>query len=536
MKVVIGPLNIASQPYYLAEGLRKHGIEAHCVTYNTGAFGYDTHKSVDLPKLPVERVDEFHCTHMEALEENYDIYHFFQRPFYLPIPPSDHDSFLGFDIPLLKARGKRVAYRFTGWEVIDRDTELQNNPHSAFRHGWDGRFNLEFKAEYLNFLRAQVDAFMVVDPMMQEHCPEAEIVPRILPVQNFEEVGIERRDVPLIIHAPSNSIYKGSKFVLEALEELRSEGVAFELQLLNRVPYAEALDWYRRSDIIIDQVLIGWYGVLATECMAMGKPVAVYVRDDLAKTPSEIPIHNINPSNIKERLRELIQDFSLRQDLAARGRAYVEAVHSEDAVIPKLVNVYKKMMDNPNTGNGGTGDFEFLRLQRRRYEEMSAQIAKDSNIIARERTRRQEGEAALGAANKKEAMLRARLSTVAEQSQRYKTMVLAAREERERKDDEIGKAQIGAEDQMRRIEDLEMENAALAVERDLIIKDHIASKSRAEELEASQVSLATMEAELDQQKDARGQAVKKSRRAPATRTEFERTAGSVARSSRRSAI
>lgn len=509
MKVVIGPLNIASQPYYLAEGLRKHGIDAHCVAYDTGSFGYNADKEVKIPRMPLDRVDAFHRTHMEALEEDFDIYHFFQRPFYLPVPNGDHDSFLGFDIPLLKARGKRVAYRFTGWEVIDRETELRNNPYSAFRHGWDGRFNPEFKAEYLDFLRAQVDAFMVVDPMMQEHCPEADMVPRILPVQNFEEVGIKKTDVPLIVHAPSNSIYKGSKFVLEALEALRNEGVRFNLQLLDRVPYTEALDWFHKADIIIDQALIGWYGVLATECMAMGKPVAVYMREDLADTPGEIPIHNFNLDNIKDRFRDLIGDFELRDSLARRGRAYVEATHGEAAVIPKLINVYKRMIERPNIGGGETGDFEFLRLQRRRYEEMTAEITQASNIVARDRARRQKSEAALKIATKQAETLRARLSTVAEQSQRYKKKVLAAHEQRERKDDAINKAQSEAEEKMRRIDDLEMENAALVAERDLVIRDYKASERLAAELESSKAALVAMEGERDRQKSARTIATEK---------------------------
>lgn len=430
MKVFIGPLNIASQPYYLAEGLRKFGIDAHCITYETGTFGYQTHKSYAWPKAPAERVEVFNRALMEAYEENFDIYHFFQRPFYFPIPSGDHDSFIGSEIPLLKSRGKRVAYRFTGWELVNRELEMQKNPYSAFHHGWDGRFNPELKAEYLEFLRAQVDAFMVVDPMMHEHCPEADIVPRILPVSDFEEVGIEKKAVPLIVHAPSNNVYKGSKFILKAFEDLRNEGLKFDVQLLNRVLYTEALDWYRRADIIVDQVLIGWYGVLATECMAMGKPVAVYVRDDLAKTPEDIPIHNINLDTIKDQLRNLIQDFDLRNDLATRGRGYVKAVHDESVVIPKLINVYKKMMAQPNTGEGKYGDFEFLKLQRLKYEEMTQTINRQENAIIRDKSRRADSIREARKLQEKVDILTNKVKSIGNQSQNYKKMFINRTEQR----------------------------------------------------------------------------------------------------------
>lgn len=371
MKVVIGPLNIASQPYYLVQGLRERGIDATCLTYGRNAFGYGTDLRRPLDQDPEVRATMFATSIRECLADGFDIFHMFQKSLFLSHPSGNFDKLGGLDIPLIKARGRRVAYRFTGWELIDRKRELERNPYSAFRHGWDGAFTEDLKAEYLEFLREYVDAFMVVDPMMREHCPEAEIVPRVLPVGRFPEVGIERSRRPLIVHAPSNKVYKGSTFILAALDELRAEGVEFELKLLERVPFEEALEWYKRADLIVDQLLIGWYGVLAMECMAMGKPVAVYMRPDLADTPGEIPVWNVNIDNLKARLRELIGDFDLRLDLASRSRDYVRRVHDFDAVIPKLIGVYERILAAPAKQPHGYADIDFLLQQRLRWERLA---------------------------------------------------------------------------------------------------------------------------------------------------------------------
>ena len=40
----------------------------------------------------------------------------------------------------------------------------------------------------------------------------------------------------------------------------------------------KALKIYEEADIVIDQVLIGWYGGFGVEVMKMGKPLAVYIR------------------------------------------------------------------------------------------------------------------------------------------------------------------------------------------------------------------------------------------------------------------
>jgi glycosyltransferase involved in cell wall biosynthesis len=371
MKVLIGPLNVASQPYYLARALRERGVDATCLTYGDHAFGYKTDWVRAIPKAPDERAKMFIDTVKETLEANFDIYHLFQKSLFFSYPSSNYDKLHGFDVPLLKARGCRVAYRFTGWEVFDRQLELDKNPYSAYRHGWEGGFSDELKAEYLDFLREYVDDFMVTDPLMQQHCPEAKIVPRILPMADFDEVGIERTDKPLIVHAPSNVAYKGSKFVLEALEALRDEGVQFELKLLDRAPFVEALEWYKRADIVIDQMLIGWYGVLAMEAMALGKPVAAYMRPDVADAPGEIPVWNMNLDTIKDRLRTLIQDTDLRMSLAARSRDYVQRTHSEDVVIPKLMNVYNDILAKPIKQPQGTGDIDFLLQQRLSWEKLA---------------------------------------------------------------------------------------------------------------------------------------------------------------------
>ncbi|MBW3660885.1 MAG: hypothetical protein KY397_04550, partial [Gemmatimonadetes bacterium] len=108
-------------------------------------------------------------------------------------------------------------------------------------------------------------------------------------------------DRPLVVHAPSQPLVKGTKFMQQALDELAEEGVAFDLKLISGMQHDEARRWYERADVIVDQLHIGWYGVLAVEGLALGKPVVTYVREDLAEasTPA-LPIANANPETIKE--------------------------------------------------------------------------------------------------------------------------------------------------------------------------------------------------------------------------------------------
>ena len=130
--------------------------------------------------------------------------------------------------------------------------------------------------------------------------------------------------------------------MLKAVEELRREGYEVDLMLVENLPHHKALEVYARADIVVDQLLTGWYGVFAVECMALGKPVCVYIKDDLTNYIDGSTLINANPTNIKQRLIELIEDPSLRKEVSQNGRQYVERVHDADVVCKRMVkDVYE---------------------------------------------------------------------------------------------------------------------------------------------------------------------------------------------------
>src|SRR4029078_5845217 len=81
-----------------------------------------------------------------------------------------------------------------------------------------------------------------------------------------------------IAHAPTHFGAKGTNFVLAAIAELRSMGIAFEFDLIQGVPHDEAIARIAQCDLFVDQLLAGWYGGAAVEAMMLGKPVIDYIR------------------------------------------------------------------------------------------------------------------------------------------------------------------------------------------------------------------------------------------------------------------
>lgn len=147
-----------------------------------------------------------------------------------------------------------------------------------------------------------------------------------------------------IVHATNHRKYKGTRFIISAIDELKSEGYPIELILVERMLNNEAKIIYQQADIIADQFIGGAYAQFAMEGMALGKPVMCYLREELFPYHpewAECPIVNSNPDNLKQQLIMLINDSQLRQELGQKGIEYVAKYHSLEAFGSQLDKLYR---------------------------------------------------------------------------------------------------------------------------------------------------------------------------------------------------
>jgi hypothetical protein len=142
-----------------------------------------------------------------------------------------------------------------------------------------------------------------------------------------------------IAHAPTHRQIKGTSHFIAALERLRKAGFEFELVLIENLSREEAKSIYKTVDVVLDQLFVGWYGGLAVEAMALGKPVVCYIRDeDLVHIPRDmkdaLPVIRASISTLDEDLRKLLS--STREtlvDIGKRSRSYVEQWHDPKTVV-----------------------------------------------------------------------------------------------------------------------------------------------------------------------------------------------------------
>ncbi|MBI3500571.1 MAG: glycosyltransferase [Bacteroidetes bacterium] len=154
----------------------------------------------------------------------------------------------------------------------------------------------------------------------------------------------------VVVHSPNHKTIKGSEFIVNAVEELRKEGLKVRFILIEKFQNEDV----RRilsyeADILAEQLLVG-YAMSAVEGMALGLPVIsnleyepytrVYRRFSYL---NESPVLSSTPENIKENLKILIRNPQLRKELGMAGRKYVEKYHSEKTAQYMFGKIYDKI-------------------------------------------------------------------------------------------------------------------------------------------------------------------------------------------------
>ena len=153
----------------------------------------------------------------------------------------------------------------------------------------------------------------------------------------------------VIVHSPNHRGCKGTEFIINAVEKLKSEGLKVELKLLEGIKNVEVRNILSiEADILVEQIIGTGHGLNALEGMAAGIPTISNLEDETYTLPmrrwsffDECPLVSATPENIADVLRKLISNSNLRSALGKAGRQYVEKYHGLDSAQYLFENVFE---------------------------------------------------------------------------------------------------------------------------------------------------------------------------------------------------
>ena len=124
-----------------------------------------------------------------------------------------------------------------------------------------------------------------------------------------------------------------------------------ELGLTDHVTFKAPLSEEERlrhladADIVLDQFHLGAFGLGALEAMSIGRPLITFLHPEafaMSYGTRRDPFVNArNPEQICDALWRL-RDPAVRDELSATARAFILECHSRAAVIPQLVELYRR--------------------------------------------------------------------------------------------------------------------------------------------------------------------------------------------------
>jgi hypothetical protein len=154
-----------------------------------------------------------------------------------------------------------------------------------------------------------------------------------------------------IMHAPNHRGVKGTEFIINAVEQLKREGLNVELVLLEKVPNERVRELMQEVDILADQCIMIGYALNSMEAMASGLPVLANLSSEFYTRPfrrygslGECPIVSTTPENIIDNLRVLVRRPDLRETLGRCGRLYAEKYHSYEMAQYLFGSIYDRIL------------------------------------------------------------------------------------------------------------------------------------------------------------------------------------------------
>ena len=330
MKVLHGMSEVAGQGIYSVKGLRANGVSADMAVWRPNTFDYPIDISLNIGKkkylYPWYAFKMF--VFFLGATFKYDCFHFHYAHSLLPF---------GLDLRLLKLLNKKIFFEFHGSELRGQIKNIKYQYfHTIPRIKRQSRL-IKKEIEY-------ADGIILHDIELRPHLPDTNIPIHIVPLRVdlsklspvFPDVRVKK---PVVVHAPSNRGSKGTNWIIETTNKLKDK---IDFVLVENKSHDEAIEIYKKADIIIDQISVGAYGVFAIECMALGKPVLSYISDEVRNSlPNTCPIQNIEPDTIYDVLYELSSNSILRRELGIQGRHYVEEYHDYTKNAKLLKDIYE---------------------------------------------------------------------------------------------------------------------------------------------------------------------------------------------------
>lgn len=348
------PENLGNNAKRLAQIERSQGAKSWSVSLRKEAFGFEADQTL-VPSSSFILGELARWRLLWIALSQYDIIHFNNGKTIMPHRLPFHSvkkrtnsviacfyylySLIleGKDLWLLKLFNKTIYFTFQGSDA--RFSSHYTNLHSpevlnGINTDYLSSVADSFKKKRIERAKKYANKIFAMNPdLLKNLGSKCEFLPYYnVDVNKISAHPILQDDAIHIVHAPSKKDIKGTKYIVKAIGQLQKTHT-IKFTLVEGLSNEEAQKIYDTADILIDQLLVGWYGGVAVELMARGVPVVCFLHEnDFEQIDevfiNELPIINSSVDSIYDDLQALLtRPKAELQELGNSSRRFIEKYH-----------------------------------------------------------------------------------------------------------------------------------------------------------------------------------------------------------------
>ncbi len=278
----------------------------------------------------------------------YDIWHFnwSKTLFFYPL-----------NILLLKLYGKKVVVTFRGSDVeTDLDFLKTNQEIKNQKLNWPDYYKNYYHrsvwAKLYRRVRSMImvkmaDRVILSGPYLAHSVAHYDqIIGNALNLDQIESVKSNKSQENFtILHAPTDPKVKGTDIIEKAFNNLSKNFPECNFKILKVTDHNHLLEEMSKASIVIDQLLVGWYGVQALEALVLGKTVMCFINDPYLKLmdfDQPLPVVNTNAFSFEQDLANLIKAGKFKESNLA-GQHFVHKYFNQEKIADQFEQIYKQV-------------------------------------------------------------------------------------------------------------------------------------------------------------------------------------------------
>lgn len=340
MKVLHLPTSVGGNAWGLAQGERSLGLESKVLVLNQTWTNYPDDINLNLQNIyKLEKYKKLALTFWE-IRNKYDIFHFNYGSSLIHFP----EKYLNqIELPFYPTEAK-LFVTYNGCDARQKYPTMKRTQIAACHNPncYNGACNSgkldEYRRRGINKMAHYVNHIWALNPDLLYFLPKekSSFLPYAISFDGLKIFPPKLGKQLKIVHAPTNREAKGTDYILNAIEKIKmTHGDLIEMCLVENISHDQALKIYQEADLIIDQILIGWYGGFAVEAMKMGKPVIARIaKEDLKFLPNQMAADVLetviyaDPDLIYEVILQCLDDRAILKHHSEASLDYVNKWHN----------------------------------------------------------------------------------------------------------------------------------------------------------------------------------------------------------------